>query len=83
MNEEGRALYERFVEYYAEYDREELIILRQKLINKWNLVEESARNLVREEFKIELQAIDASLRDIYIQERVKDLRVEIHGKGEA
>ena len=83
MNEEGRDLYERFVEYYAEYDREELIILRHKLINKWNLIEESARNLVREEFKMELQAIDASLRDIYIQERVKDLRVEVRGEGEA
>lgn len=83
MDENGRALYEIFVEYYARYDREELLILRQKLINKWNLIEESARNLVREEFKIELQAIDASLRDIYIQERVKDLRVEIRGEGEA
>ena len=83
MNEEGRCLYESFVEYYAEYDREELLILRQKLINRWNLIETSAQDLVREEFKIELQAIDASLRDIYIKERVKDLRVEVSYWGEA
>ena len=83
MNEELRDLYERFVEYYAEYDREELLILRQKLINRWNLIETSAQDLVREEFKIELQAIDASLRDIYIKERVKDLRVEVSYWGEA
>lgn len=83
MDERERALYEEYIEYYAEYDREELLILRKKLINKWNLIEESAQNLVRDEFRIKLQAIDASLRDIYVKEMVKDLRVEVYGKGEA
>lgn len=83
MDEKERVLYEKFVEYYAEYDREELLILRKKLINRWNLIEESAQNLLRESFKLELQAIDASLRDIYVKEMVKDLRVEVYGKGEA
>lgn len=83
MDKEERDLYMKFIKYYERYDREELLILRKKFINRWNLLESSAKNLVREEFKLELQAIDASLRDIYIQERVKDLRVEVHGEGEA
>ena len=83
MDERERALYEEYIEYYAEYGREELLILRKKLINKWNLIEESAQNLVRDEFKLKLQAIDASLRDIYVKEMVKDLRVEIYGKSGA
>lgn len=83
MDKEERALYEEYIEYYEQYDREELLILRKKLINEWNLIEKSAQNLVREEFKTKLQAIDASLRDIYVKEMVKDLRVEVYGKGEA
>lgn len=83
MDDKERVLYEKFVEYYVEYDREELLILRKKLINRWNIIEESAQNLLRESFKLELQAIDASLRDIYVKEMVKDLRVEVYGKGEA
>lgn len=83
MNEIERNLYEKFVEYYAEYDREELLILRKKLINRWNLIEESAQNLLRESFKLELQAIDASLKDILLQEIVENLEVEVSYWGEA
>ena len=77
MDKEERALYEEYIEYYEQYDREELLILRKKLINEWNLIEKSAQNLVREEFKTKLQAIDASLKDILLQEIVENLEVEV------
>lgn len=77
MDKEERALYEEYIEYYEQYDREELLILRKKLINEWNLIENSAQNLVREEFKTKLQAIDASLKDILLQEIVENLEVEV------
>ena len=83
MNNEERNLYVKFVKYYERYDREELLILRKKFINRWNLLDESAQNLLRESFKMELQAIDASLRDIYLQEMVKNLKVEVSYWGEA
>lgn len=83
MDKEERALYEEYIEYYEQYDREELLILRKKLINEWNLIEKSAQNLVREEFKLKLQAIDASLKDILLQEIVENLEVEVSYWGEA
>lgn len=83
MDKEERALYEEYIEYYEQYDREELLILRKKLINEWNLIEKSAQNLVREEFKTKLQAIDASLKDILLQEIVENLEVEVSYWGEA
>lgn len=83
MDKKEQELYMKFVKYYAGYDREGLLILRQKLIDRWNLIEPSAQNLIREEFKLELQAIDASLRDIYVREVVENLEVEISYWGEA
>lgn len=83
MDKEERALYEEYIEYYEQYDREELLILRKKLINEWTLIEKSAQNLVREEFKTKLQAIDASLKDILLQEIVENLEVEVSYLGEA
>lgn len=83
MDKIERDLYVKFIKYYERYDREELLILRRKLIDRWNLIEESARNLIREEFKLELQAIDATLKDILLQEVVKDLEVEVSYWGKA
>ena len=83
MDKKERHLYEEYIEYYEQYDREELLILRKKLINEWNLIEKSAQNLVRDEFKLKLQAIDASLKDILLQEIVENLEVEVSYWGEA
>ena len=83
MDEMEKKMYDGFIEYYEQYDIGELYILRKHLINRWNLIESSAQNLVREEFKLELQAIDASLRDLFVNELLADIRVEINGKGEA
>ena len=83
MGEMEKKMYDGFIEYYEQYDIGELYILRKHLINRWNLIEPSAQNLVREEFKLELQAIDASLRDLFVNELVADIRVAINGKGEA
>lgn len=83
MDKNEQELYVKFIKYYERYDREELLILRKKFINRWNLIEPSAQNLIREEFKLELQAIDATLKDILLQEMVKDLEVEVSYWGKA
>lgn len=75
-------MYTEFLEYYSQYTLRELMVLRNHLLGRWKLVTDiSAQNLIRDEIKIELEAIDSTIRDLRVENIVRNMTVSVSKKG--
>ena len=75
-------MYTEFLEYYSQYTLRELMVLRKHLLRRWKLVTDiSAQNLIRDEIKIELEAIDSTIRDLHVEHIVRNITVSVSKKG--
>ena len=58
------------------------MVLRKHLLRRWELVTDiSAQNLIRDEIKIELEAIDSTIRDLHVEHIVRNITVSVIKKG--